>query len=868
MAINVSQAFHRTSANAIDETLTLTKAQMVATNDNLMPEKYLTICQDDGKIYLYDKSNSIDVSTGRFRVFEGAGSITIDDEPTQGSTNAVQSGGTYSALDEKVDKESGKGLSTNDYTDAEKSKLAGIDLSGYVPTSQKGASNGVATLGSNGKVPMSQIPNGLDETIIGYRNETDGLFYEDSSFTEPITPQAGLFYYDELSTNFYRWNGSAFVSFTDGSTGIVIGEVTGTAYDGGKGKENRDAIGTLANLSTTSKTDLVSAVNEVNTNKVDKVAGKVLSDNNFTDAYKDAIDDLDVDISNKQNKTLSAPRTIEGASVTTVENGVDATKTHTDRSVTDTNGVHGFKVEESATKDEILFKSGNTWKTIPTSPAIQFSSLPTASGTLVGKVYQYIGATDATYTHNFYYECVSNGSGGYTWAETPVMYVDKSRVAEMPTASADELGNVYQYIGESSPTGYQKGYFYECVRNGQSYTWLGLRVQSGGGQTIQYDQMPVASVDNLNQIIQYTGETTSVAPIYTNGYFYKCVAQGTEPETYAWKAQPVQEGGSDKEDKFRYSTMPELSAENNGKIYQYIGQTNGNFTEGYSYKSDYWIKEYIGDVTDFEGTGDSRNYTISTDEIDLQTVQTGESYVKCLVPIENKGTLKITKTRISGNRLNFLYTELGTTVGSDDLYVSETWDSIAEGDTVVEEIDLSQYNASEIYLSFHIMVASGNNSYFKVSSIEQSYRQWKEEEVSRQPQQFTSAEMTEIKNAVSQETVNVNITPYHIYSPNEQVVGEWIDGKPIYEKTVIWGALVNGTNEKDVTNWNIDNLIEAVGFIKRSDGEILIIPNYYMLATQGINWLNYVNNKIQFIVQGFNNITDCYVIYKYTKTTD
>ncbi len=73
MAINVSQAFHRTSANPIDETLALTKAQMVATNDNLMPPKYLTVCQDDGYIYLYDKSNSADVQTGKFRKFEGGG---------------------------------------------------------------------------------------------------------------------------------------------------------------------------------------------------------------------------------------------------------------------------------------------------------------------------------------------------------------------------------------------------------------------------------------------------------------------------------------------------------------------------------------------------------------------------------------------------------------------------------------------------------------------------------------------------------------------------------------------------------------------------------------------------------------------------
>lgn len=85
MAINVSQAFHRTSANSIDDTLTLTKAQMLAVNDNLMPSFYFTIGQDDGFLYLYAKSNEVDVETGKFRKFEGGGGgqqIQVEELPT------------------------------------------------------------------------------------------------------------------------------------------------------------------------------------------------------------------------------------------------------------------------------------------------------------------------------------------------------------------------------------------------------------------------------------------------------------------------------------------------------------------------------------------------------------------------------------------------------------------------------------------------------------------------------------------------------------------------------------------------------------------------------------------------------------------
>ena len=57
------------------------------------------------------------------------GSIFLyaDSTPREGSTNPVESGGVYTALAGKVDKVTGKGLSTNDYTTAEKTKLAGLE---------------------------------------------------------------------------------------------------------------------------------------------------------------------------------------------------------------------------------------------------------------------------------------------------------------------------------------------------------------------------------------------------------------------------------------------------------------------------------------------------------------------------------------------------------------------------------------------------------------------------------------------------------------------------------------------------------------------------------------------------------------------
>ena len=54
---------------------------------------------------------------------------------------------------------------------------------------------------------------------------------------------------------------------------------------------------------------------------------------------------------------------------------------------------------------------------------IQVSALPTASADELGKIYQYIGATDSTYTNAYFYKCVSDGQSPatYSWAQVNVM---------------------------------------------------------------------------------------------------------------------------------------------------------------------------------------------------------------------------------------------------------------------------------------------------------------------------------------------------------------------------------------------------------------------------------------------------------------
>ena len=67
--IILPQGVNIASKEPIDARLVLTKEQMATEKDTLMPQVYFTICLDDGQLYVYNKSNSIDERTGKYRLY-------------------------------------------------------------------------------------------------------------------------------------------------------------------------------------------------------------------------------------------------------------------------------------------------------------------------------------------------------------------------------------------------------------------------------------------------------------------------------------------------------------------------------------------------------------------------------------------------------------------------------------------------------------------------------------------------------------------------------------------------------------------------------------------------------------------------------
>lgn len=243
-------------------------------------------------------TNEAEYRTGNISISKdnvGLGNVDNTADADKPISTAAQT-----ALDNKVDKITGKGLSEANFTDAEKTKLAGIatgaeanvqsdwnqgddaaddyirnkpanlvqDASyvhtdnnftnaekakadGAIQSTEKGTANGVAELNANGKVPTSQLPAYVDD-VLSYNSLSDF----------PATGEDGKIYIAKDTNLSYRWGSSEYVVI---SPSLALGSTSSTAYRGDWGAEDRAAIGTLSTLNTTEKSNLVGAINELKT---------------------------------------------------------------------------------------------------------------------------------------------------------------------------------------------------------------------------------------------------------------------------------------------------------------------------------------------------------------------------------------------------------------------------------------------------------------------------------------------------------------------------------------------------------------------------------------------------------------------------
>jgi hypothetical protein len=147
------------------------------------------------------------------------------------SLQELMDNGKYKIQNNVTTASAGKGV-----LDAYQGKVLNDKFNNYVPLSQKGVANGVASLDSEGKVPSAQLPSYVDDVIESYIvSGSTALSSGWLSKTEggaALTPEKGKIYLVMTSGSHqnkqYRWGGSTYVlcnpsdvNSVNGMTGVV-----------------------------------------------------------------------------------------------------------------------------------------------------------------------------------------------------------------------------------------------------------------------------------------------------------------------------------------------------------------------------------------------------------------------------------------------------------------------------------------------------------------------------------------------------------------------------------------------------------------------------------------------------------------------
>lgn len=336
--------------------------------------------------------------------------------------------------------------------------------------------------------------------------------------------------------------------------------------------------------------------------------------------------------------------------------------------------------------------------------SIQKEELPLASAEVVGKIYQYVGA-DGTYKNGHFYKCVEN-SGSYAWNEiefvvNPVVYS-----ATEPVASDYEAGSVVVYTGEDT-TDFKKGHQYK--KDGSDLVDIG-----GGGTEVVAN--PVGTATDALSKISIDGTIYDVSTI-------------------------------------QVEELPTASATLVGKIYQYVGATTASLTNGYFYQCTQVAGSYVWIQKNVQSNdGAAVEYTTA-------------------IPIGSDIKDKF-------YRVNDGTDDLGLYAGNED---AQTTERVALYDELPEEVPhwsgtMAQYEADKDNIPEGAYVALTDD-------IDQNYESGD-------------------------------------YSLNEVNTGKrWIDGKPIYRKVftgLSYTAATTWLNTIRVDSLNMDVCISCMAYSDNS----------------------------------------------------
>jgi hypothetical protein len=245
----------------------------------------------------------------------------------------------------------------------------------------------------------------------------------------------------------------------------------------------------------------------------------------------------------------------------------------------------------------------------------QYSEMPEANEDYLGKIVQYIGETDENYTNGYFYKCEEE-SGSYFWTN---IQIQDDEELEVPIyvitgdtqENIDKFNKCWQLFLDNKPfTAYYRStednYIkyvplifekHASVENIYSCTfigWTGLSsqglllsigyIQGIQGNVGEYTAIRITDSSSMKRQIPYIyygdNDSGQGKVLTTKNVFAYTPTADYHPAVL----KTVNDAVAKKQDIMQYKTLPTASEDNEGQIVQYIGTTDGTYTQGYFYQ--------------------------------------------------------------------------------------------------------------------------------------------------------------------------------------------------------------------------------------------------------------------------------------------
>ena len=197
----------------------------------------------------------------------------------------------------------------------------------------------------------------------------------------------------------------------------------------------------------------------------------------------------------------------------------------------------------------------------------------------------------------------------------------------------------------------------------------------------------------------------------------------------------------------------------------------------------------------------------------------------------------------------------------DDTFISAEYGNIETGNSIITKIIPSNCNKVRVAWRANL---NYSNVQLEQGETATDYEPYIEKKI-----------YTKNDNGVYKEFYNK--TKLQNYSTTKQIIGNWIDSKPIYRKTILQNTFTAGESEINHNISDVERIVNISGIAYRTDGSAEPLPTtlcppefikLWQLSVYDVDRTRYRIYVGSNLITDYARLSELYLTLEYTKTTD